>query len=215
MSRKYHRWLAVFVFALALALPFSLPLALDARGQSAEEITEQAIKLYEERNYRKAAPLFRKAAEQGYVGAQLILGSLYAEGKGVEQSYKQSAEWYRKAAKQGDADAQNHLGGLYVEGKGVLENYKKATEWFRKAAEQGHYAALYRLATMYAIGWGVKKDSPTAYALFLLSIKEGSEKARDRADKVRENLTTEQIMEGQEIAKEWEELIEANKQKNQ
>ena len=61
---------------------------------------------------------WRKAAEQGYAGAQYNLGLMYYHGKGVSQDYEEAASWVRKAADQGDAAAQNNLGSMYREGKG-------------------------------------------------------------------------------------------------
>jgi len=52
---------------------------------------------------------YRKAAKQGSVNAQNTLGSMYEDGKGVQQSFAEAAYWYRKAAMQGDADAQDNL----------------------------------------------------------------------------------------------------------
>ena len=211
MSYGYPRLRAFSAVAVVVVLLLSLPFASDARGESAEEMTQQAVKLFLKEDYTKAAPLFRKAAEQGHAIAQNDLGWLYEEGKGVRQDYTQAAEWYRKAAEQGYASAQNNLGILYEEGKGVLEDYQKAVEWYRKAAEQGNGIALHHLSFMYFNGYGVKKDILTAYAFLLLSAKEGYEDARDIANEMKKTLTTKQITAGQRIASEWEQRIEVNK----
>ena len=212
--RNLSRLLAVFALALVLALPLSLSFASEAQAQSAEATYQQAVKFYNAKNYKKAAPLLRKSAEQGHADAQYNLGFLYRKGEGVKQDYKQAAEWYRKAADQGNANAQSNLGFLYGEGKGVKQDYKQAAEWYRKAAEQGHAVALNNLAIMYGQGHGVKQDFPTTYALFLLSVKEGNEGARKLTDEAKKVLTTEQVMAGQKIAREWEQRIEKNKQNN-
>ena len=47
-----------------------------------------------------------KAAEQDHAEAQLMLGMMYHEGKGVPQDYKQAANYFTKAAEQGYAAAQ-------------------------------------------------------------------------------------------------------------
>ena len=49
----------------------------------------------------QAAIWCRKAAEQGLVKAQLMIGSMYWVGDGVAKDAKQTAIWYRKAADQG------------------------------------------------------------------------------------------------------------------
>ena len=42
-------------------------------------------------------------------GAQVNLGSLYAQGKGVRQNFEESARWFLKAAEQGNAEAQYRM----------------------------------------------------------------------------------------------------------
>jgi TPR repeat protein len=43
---------------------------------------------------RRAAVWYRKAAEQGHVRAQSMLGSAYYFGEGVEESKQQAVAWY-------------------------------------------------------------------------------------------------------------------------
>ena len=249
MFFKYSRLLASFAVAFFLVVSLSLTFAPDARAQNAEEIVQQANKLYREKNYTEAASLLRKTAEQGHAVAQYYLAWMYFGGKGIEQDEKQAAEWYRKAAEQGHVEAQNTLGRMYEKGKGVKQDDKQAAEWLHKAAEQGHSSAQYNLGRIYlnatsnqdkkqAAGWirkaaeqrhhaalsllsdmhlqgdGVKKDLPTAYALALLAGKDGWKFAQESALKIRKDLTTEQITAGGKIAREWEQRIQANRQKN-
>jgi TPR repeat protein len=55
---------------------------------------------------RKAAYWLRKAAEHGQPEGQLMLGSLYFYGAGVEKSYVQAYAWCDLAQDGGSADAQ-------------------------------------------------------------------------------------------------------------
>ena len=50
-----------------------------------------------QQNYAEAVKWYRKAAEQGYAGAQFNLGCMYANGEGVLQSGAAAADWYYKA----------------------------------------------------------------------------------------------------------------------
>ena len=52
-----------------------------------------------------AAASYRRAAEQGHVGAQLALAACYSEGFGVDMSVRDAYVWSRLAAMQGDAKA--------------------------------------------------------------------------------------------------------------
>ena len=213
MSRKFPRWLAVF--ALAFTLPLSIPLAHDAHSQSTKEIFNRAFEFMLEENYTKAAPLFRKAAEQGHVGAQYILGSLYDQGQGVKQDYEQALKWYRKVEAQGEATAQWALGWMYEKGKGVKQDSKQAAEWFHKAAEQGYSISLHQLALMYEEGRGVKQDSTAAYALHLVfDIEAEIEPEENRyIQRIKITLTKEEIEKAIKIAGKWKALIKVNKRK--
>ncbi len=85
----------------------------------------------------QAAEWYRKAAAQGYAGAQYSLGGMYANGEGVAQDDAQALEWTRKAAKQRIAEAQFNLGIMYADGEGVPQDYAQAHMWFNLAAAQG------------------------------------------------------------------------------
>jgi TPR repeat protein len=97
-------------------------------------------------------------AEQGDAEAQLALGYVYWNGKGVPQDYVQAVKWFRKAAEQGNADAHNALGDAYRKGEGVPQDYAQAVTWFRKAAEQGNADAQNALSDAYRKGEGVSQD---------------------------------------------------------
>ena len=49
-------------------------------------------------DYARAVGWWRKAAEQGYVKAQYILGLTYSEGLGVPQAFAQAYIWFNLAA---------------------------------------------------------------------------------------------------------------------
>ena len=90
------------------------------------------------KNLTQAEYWWRKSAEQGYVKAQVMLGSYYNGAFTDGQiNYNQSIYWYRKAAEQGDAEGQYGLGFCYHRGLGVSKDYEQAVYWYRKAAKQG------------------------------------------------------------------------------
>ena len=57
----------------------------------------------------------RLAGEQGNAGAQIILGRMYANGRGVLKDYKEAVKWYQLAGEQGNAEAQINLDLLLKE----------------------------------------------------------------------------------------------------
>ena len=60
-------------------------------------------------DYKKAAELFKIAAEQNVCEAQYYLGNCYYLGRGVSQDIEKAREWYKKAAAQGFSNAKEAL----------------------------------------------------------------------------------------------------------
>ncbi len=73
------------------------------------------------------------------VEAYLLLGEIYAQGKGVEQSDETAFKWYEKATEIDIADvpnAQYRLALCYFEGRGVEKNYGLGMKWMIRAARK-------------------------------------------------------------------------------
>ena len=83
-----------------------------------------------------------KAANQGHVDAQNILGNWYAHGFWHRGNEDTAIEWYLKAAEQGLADAQRNLGLMLF---GVKNDPDSGLKWIIKAAENGHAGCSERL----------------------------------------------------------------------
>ena len=126
----------------------------------------------------EAVRWYRRAAEQGYAGAQSALGFLYAHGEGVPEDDIEAVRWYRFAAEQGWVNAQYNLGLMYADGEGVPEDDEEAVWWYRLAAEQGYASAQTILGLMYANGEGVPEDLVLAYMWYNLSAAQGNPRAR-------------------------------------
>jgi hypothetical protein len=93
-------------------------------------------------DYVQAASWFRKAGEQGHIGAQSSLGLMYETGQGVARDYKQAVYWYRKAAEKGDSRAPFDLGRIYEAGReGVAMDYVEAHKWWNIAEANGEERA--------------------------------------------------------------------------
>ena len=85
--------------------------------------------------------VYRKAADQGYAGAQFNLGFMYANGRGVAKDEVEAVKWLRKAADQGNANAQSNLGNMYWVGNGVVKDELEAYKWFLLSGAQGNEGA--------------------------------------------------------------------------
>lgn len=92
-------------------------------------------------NQPAAVRWYRRAAEQGYSGAQFNLGNCLQLGDGVNKDQKQAVYWYREAALQDDADAQYMLALCYATGDGVTKSNRKAIEWFKRSSRLGNRLA--------------------------------------------------------------------------
>ncbi|MGD8479798.1 MAG: tetratricopeptide repeat protein [Methyloceanibacter sp.] len=117
-------------------------------GAVAEPFVDWA-RAYKAGDYALAFQAARPLAERGDARAQLILGLMYVEGKGVSQDKAEAVKWFRLAAEQGDARAQYNLGNMYAAGKGVPQDYIQARQWLYVSAEQGDVDAQARLGILY------------------------------------------------------------------
>ena len=103
----------------------------------------------------------QKAAKQGDIEAQFVLGLLCKNGDeflGIKPNHVEAVKWFRKAAEKEYAAAQNNLGDCYYAGEGVPQNYTEAVNWYRKAAEKGNVSAQWNLGFCYVTGEGVEKN---------------------------------------------------------
>jgi len=73
---------------------------------------QEGTDAYERGDYETALKEFRPLAEQGHAQAQVNLGIIYSQGRGVPKDSVQAYRWYTLAAGQGDDLAgkfKNHL----------------------------------------------------------------------------------------------------------
>ena len=88
-------------------------------------------------DYSAAMSWYQRAADGRSVEAQLHLGKLYADGRGVPQNYTTAASWFSAAAESGNPDAQRLLGEMYAKGQGVPRNLVIAYQRLNLAAANG------------------------------------------------------------------------------
>ena len=62
-----------------------------------------------EQNFDKAQEYYQQAADQGDTKSLINIGSIYANGFGVEQSTDKAIEYLKLAVAQGNEDAQELL----------------------------------------------------------------------------------------------------------
>ena len=150
--------------------------AEEKKKREAEISFEQGEKLYKEEEYEEAAKWYRKAAEDGHVAAQYMLGLCY---EGIDQYRHEAKYWMRKAAEQGYAAAQNQLGDWYSSGLGGLtQNDAEAVKWYKLAASQDDSQAQYNLAESYYKARGVALDYAKAAEWYQKAAEQGNRSAQ-------------------------------------
>ena len=89
---------------------------------------------------KKAAKLYKRAAELGDSRAMVALGCLYEHGDGVERNAKKAKQLYGMAAARGNATGQISFGTMIqYEPGGDLDEAKR---WYERAAARGHRVAM-------------------------------------------------------------------------
>jgi TPR repeat protein/formylglycine-generating enzyme required for sulfatase activity len=148
---------------------------------------QAGVDAYQRGDYASALQEFKPLAEQGDANAQLLLGSMYAGGRGVPQNFAEATKWLRKAAEQGQTGAQILLGKFYEIGQSVPDDvgqsipqdYAEATKWYRMAADQGVSEAQLNLGFMYGRGGhGVPKDHAEAVMWYRRAAEQGDSRAQ-------------------------------------
>ena len=187
--------------ALAIAAALGAPAAAGP--------LDDANDAYREKAYAKAAELWRPLAEKGDAEAQYSLGTLYAEGKGVEQNDATAFLWFQRAANQGVAAAQYNVGASYATGAGIGKSDVDAARWFRRAADKGMPFAQLNLGLLYAAGNGVPQDDVEAYKwleLAFAGLPPGGPRmdvARAMTD-VSAKMTRDQLIEAKRRQRAWQ-----------
>ncbi len=92
-------------------------------------------------DYAEAVKWFRRAHEQQFREATVILGWCLLNGYGTEKNFNEGMSMLAESEKSGSADACFYLGAVYAKGICGGQDFGKAMKFFKKAAELGHPAA--------------------------------------------------------------------------
>ena len=97
---------------------------------------------------KKAAKLYKRAAELGSMEAMVSLGIMYSRGDGVKLDKKKAERLILAAAKTGHPIAQLNA-GISSQDRG---NFQEAFRFYKMAADQGYTNAEYSVAWLYHSG---------------------------------------------------------------
>ncbi|MDB9756888.1 M48 family metalloprotease [Pseudomonadales bacterium] len=121
---------------------------------------------------------FNRAAALKDPEAQLILGLLAFDGRGVQKDKNMAARWFYLAATQGDSNAQNMLGSQYASGEGVDQDYEESLSWYLQSGEQGNLFAQRVLGHIFLEGRGTDQNSAEAARWLRLAAEKGDSEAQ-------------------------------------
>jgi hypothetical protein len=126
---------------------------------------------------RQAARAILAAAEQGVAEAQLLLGQILLDGRGIERDPALAMNWFRICARSGLPMADNMLGRCLEHGWGCEADVAAAARHYRRAAEAGLDWGQYNLANLLATGRGLEKNPQSAFQLYLDAARQGHAKS--------------------------------------
>lgn len=132
---------------------------------------QTADSLFQREQYAKALPILEEFKEDPY--AQLLMGTAYQWGHGVEKDKDKAVEWFKKVLKSDGPEKDCATGIMYDDGLGTKENDKESITYYTKAAEAGIPYAQHMLGIQYVWGNGVKKDAVKAKKWLSLGYENG------------------------------------------
>jgi TPR repeat protein len=121
--------------------------------------------------------LMENYAYKGSPAAQLAIGSLKFEGKGVEQNIPEAIFWIKRAYISNNPKSGIMLSSIYSNGIGVQECMIKSREYMKGSADLGVPKAQYYYAGMLLEGEGGPVDEDEAIDYMFLAANNGSEEA--------------------------------------
>jgi len=143
-----------------------------------EEVVDAAgLQAMLEHSPGKAAQAILAAAGEGMVEAQLLLGQILLDGRGIEQDADVARRWFGIAAQGGSAMAHNMLGRCLEHGWGGDVNPSQAAIHYARAADAGLDWGLYNLGNLLATGRGLPANQAQALTCYEKAAQMGHAKS--------------------------------------
>lgn len=108
----------------------------DSQKEQAKAVFDQAVAMYQQKDYAQALPLFAQASEMGHLKANRYIGLSYLNGEGVKKDVNKAFEQFSLAAERGDVTSKYWLGYCYENGLGTPKEMTKAVYWYQQAAQR-------------------------------------------------------------------------------
>jgi TPR repeat protein len=116
----------------------NLNLAMANKVRSVQ-VYDEALAFHGAKEFKKAAPLMKEAAELGNIHAMSVYGSMFLMGQGVPENGKEAEVWLTRAMELGEKNAPSVLGMAYATGKaGIKRDLKRGRALLTQAAQAGN-----------------------------------------------------------------------------
>lgn len=178
--------------------------------QGAAEALVESEDCFTENLGYEAVEYYRKLAEGGNAAAQLLLASLFGEGKCIPKNDKEALRWRLSAAKQNNGEACYLVGTMFTTGEGTEKNVEEGIKWLLKVADPKTTnsefdlgSAQFALAEAYADPEYPKRDLVEAYKWLNLLIgyctknEDYRVELAEKRDVLASSMTREQVEEAQ------------------
>lgn len=162
----------------------------DETNDETDEIFDLAYSYNKNKDFKKAAELYMKAADLGHSKSMTNLAHMYQHGTHPDgRNFKKAAELYEKAIKIGNSTSMNNLACMYRNGTHPDgRDFKKAVELYNRAIEKKNAMSVHNLAHMYQIGTHPDgRNIPKAIELHEKAITLGCFDALKQLEKMYEN----------------------------
>ena len=133
------------------------------------ELLEKAERLYCEKNYREALPIYLSLAEEGQLRGQVMAGWMFYYGLGTDCDQKKAKQWFSVASQANSPMAQLYLGKILIKDNDLEEG----RSYFESLLEHGYLPGFFHLGWLYENGKGVPPDGAHAYSIFLAGAEKG------------------------------------------
>ena len=169
----------------------------------------KALELFNQRKIEQSLDFFKKVAKdetnEKRSDAMFNLAIIYDNGFGIGVDKTRALFYYQASAALSNIYAQYNLGWKYYNGESVYKDVTKAFQLYESASRFGHPQATYNLANMYFTGTGTVKNLKKSYRLFLLAKISGVVESQYFLDKIKNQLSPEEL---NVLTEEFSSLIE-------
>ncbi len=131
----------------------------------ANDIFNEGLALYENREFSKSAVYFEKACDENVKEACNNYAVMLATGQGVKVDITKAATLYIKSCELGSGDGCYNAGAILINLSDTLRNFSDVIKLFENSCELGNSEGCYNLGAIFinGINVGIDMDKSAAY----------------------------------------------------